>query len=193
MQFSEAYQYLNQSERRKEILLEMSQPATAHQLSILTKMDRDACSYLIWELVTYELLTCLNSDARRSRVYWLTTLGERCQRKLRTKHGLPQVEYDIPRTDWNIYGWVCFNHRESVLKAISKPMQAVEIAKAAKFRASSLRLSTNNARDVLYLFAEKGIVRKVLQGKKRQPRYELTELGRQLQLLLLKAGVARCK
>ena len=189
MQFEEAYQYITQSERRKQILLRIIQPITAKQLSKQTGIRLDACSYLLWELAVYEVVHCLNKQARRSRLYWLTDLGISCHKKLHEQQLLPRLDYELPDVDWNLYGRLCFNHRSSVLRAIRKPIQPAAIKREARSQNPLIRMSANNVRDVIRFFLEKGIVStKYIKGK-GHPQYELTELGRQLQLLLLRAEV----
>ena len=185
MQFSEAYHYLIQGERRKQILLQIKQPVTIKQLSKLTSFREDACSYIIWELRIYELVYCLNDQARRSRLYWLTDLGKTCQRKLLAENDLPFLDHNFPNVDWNLYGWVCYSHRSTIIKVLTKPLQPSEIKRKAKFLYPSITMSANNVRDVIKLFLEKGIVTRIYFPGKAHPRYELTHLGKDLQRLLL--------
>ena len=187
MQFEEAYQYITQSERRKQILLRIIQPLTAKQLSKLTEISLDACSYILWELAVYEVVHCLNKQARRSRLYWLTDLGIACHKKLREQELLPRLDYELPDVEWNLYGLLCFNHRSSVLGAIRKPIQPAAIKREARSQNPLIRMSTNNVRDVIRFFLEKGVVSKTYIKGKAHPRYQLTDAGRHLQTLLLRA------
>ncbi len=187
MRLSEAYHWLIQGERRQQILLRMKQPMTAKQLSLQTGLQLNSCSYVLWELSIYELVYCLNNHARKSRLYWLTQLGKACERKLCEQQGLSTQRHDCPDTDWTLYGWVCFSPRAAIIKTLTGSMQPSHIKKAACFQNRDLRMSANNVRDVTRLFLRKGIVRRVAIRGKAHPRYELTEVGRQFQLLLLRA------
>ena len=191
MQFSEAYHYLIQGERRKQILLQIRQPVTIKQLSKLTNFRQDACSYIIWELRIYELVYCLNDQARRSRLYWLTDLGKTCQRKLLEENDLPFLDHNFPDIDWDLYGWVCYSHRSVIIKVLKRPLQPSEIKRTARFLYPSIRMSANNVRDVMRLFIQRDIVRKIHIKGRVHPRYELTELGKKIQLLLLQAEAER--
>lgn len=190
MLLSEAYNWLIQSQRRIHVTSTLTQPMTGNQLASLTSMPLDACSYILYELEVYGLVKCLNSIARRSRVYWLTKGGKSCQKVLRLQLGLPQLKHDFPVVDWNLYGWVCFSHRNAVLETLVKPMQPSEIKRKALFQNPTLRMSANNVRDVIRLFKEKGLVETVRIKGKAHPRYQLTNLGKKLQLLLLGVDTA---
>ena len=187
MQLSEAYQYLHQSERRRKIMLALKQPLTARQLSRRTGMSLDACSRVLNELSVYDLVRCMNPDARQSRVYWLTAQGEKTLIKLQTKLGYPHIKLEIPSIDWDLFGWVCYRHRRAVLLAITEPIQPSAIKRKARSRNLQLSMSANNVRDVIRLFKEKGVVRPVQVGRKAHLRYELTNLGRKLRELLIQA------
>ena len=187
MQFNKAYYWLNQGERRQLLLVKLKQPMTAKQLARKTAMSLDCCSYTLWELSVYEMVYCLNQQAIRSRLYWLTNLGKACQRKLREAQALLPFDYDLPCIDWDLYGWVCFSHRAAVIRAIDRPMQPAAIKRKAKSQNPNLKMSANNVRDVIKLFLQRGVVRPVKIKRKAHPRYELTEIGRQLQQLLSQA------
>ena len=189
MELEEVYEYLIQSERRKEVVIQITQPLTVKQLTKLTGFSLDVCSYVLWELDTYELVECLNPAARRSRLYWLTDLGVDCQKKLRKQLGMQVREHDFPQVPWAIYGWVCFGQRSAVLKAIREPMQPIAIMDALRSQNRDIRMSVNNVRDVIHLFLSKEIVTKVHFPRRFYPRYVLTSLGKKLQRLLLRVEV----
>ena len=185
--FSEAYHWLVQSERRKQIVREFTQPLTATQLSQRTDLSRDACSHLLWELAIYDLVRCLNEHARRSRVYWLTYLGVGCQHKLNELlHTRPQ-HHHVPEVDWHLYGWVCFSHRQAIIKALLYPMQPSAIKRRARLQNAKLRMSANNVRDVIRLFLAKDIVKPIHRRRSVHPLYELNDVGIDLQRLLYRA------
>ena len=98
----EAYEWLTQGKRRKKIIAHLKQPMTAKQLAQITGMREDCCSYVLQELSAYRLVYCLNWQARRSRLYWLTGKGKQCQKKILKTHGLPIYAYDFPIVDWKL-------------------------------------------------------------------------------------------
>lgn len=161
---------------------------TARQLAHKLGMSLDSCSYVLWELRIYGLVCCLNPGARRSRLYWITKLGKVCQKELCKSRNLPSVVHYLPELDWNLYGWVCYSHRAAVIKTLDAPMQPAAMKRKARFQDRSLRMSANNVRDIIRLFLMKGIVNQVMLKGKTHPRYELTEAGKDLQSLLLRAG-----
>ena len=163
------------------------QPMTAKQLANQTGIDLDSCSYVLWELGIYGLVACRSQKARRSRVYWLTELGAACQRKLRAAQGLPSLEHEFPKVDWNLYSWVCYSHRAAVIKALVGPLQPATIKRRAKAQDPTLRMSANNVRDVIRLFLAKEIVRAVKVTGRFHLHYELTRTGQRLRTLLLNA------
>ena len=75
----------------------------------------------------------------------------------------------------------------AIIKAMKEPLQPATIKRRARSLDPNLRMSANNVRDVIRLLLDRGIVRRVEIKKKRHPRYELTELGRVIQELLLRA------
>ena len=185
--FSEAHHWLEQSERRKRVVREFTQPLTAKQLSRRTDMSRDACSHLLWELLVYDLVRCLNEHARRSRVYWLTYLGLGCQLKLYELLHTRPPSHHLPKVDWYLYGWVCFSHREAIIKALLYPMQPSAVKRRARLQNFKLRMSANNVRDVIRLFLAKDIVKPVHRRRSAHPAYELTDVGIEVQRLLYRA------
>jgi len=187
MQDSEAHHWLKQGERRQRILSALNQPMTARQLSSRTGMGLDSCSRAIWELRAYSLVQCLNRPARRSRLYWLTPRGKACQRKLFQARSLRCPDHEFPRVDWDLYGWVCYTHRSAVIKVLTAPLQPAEIKRRARSQNSELKMSANNVRDIIRVFLEKGIVRPVKTKSEIHNRYELTEIGKELRVLLLAA------
>ena len=187
MQQTDALHWLSHGELRGQIVAHLKQPSTAKQLTLQHSLSLDSCCYILWELVVYRLISCLNSSARRSRVYWLTPLGENCQRTLRHQQGLPPRERDFPEIDWDLYGWVCFTHRSAVIRALHGAMQPAAIKRRARLQHPDLKMSANNVRDVMRLFLAKGIVMPVRIRKKKHLRYELTDTGKQLQEILFRA------
>ncbi len=188
MQLSEAYHWLEQGLRRQQILLQLKQPMTANQLSKHIDMSRDRCSDVLWELRIYELVECLNPKSRQSRLYWLTELGKECQHKLLQERGLPVSILDFPEVDWELYGWVCFSHRSAVIKELVQARQPFQIAwRAVRFQDPTLRMSSNNVRDIIKLFLEREIVELVWDHKNVHPKYRLTETGEKFMDLLRRA------
>ncbi len=175
---------------RKKILIAVNQPMTAKQLSKMTGIPVNTCSYLIGKLSLKGTLVCLNPGAIKSRLYWLTKFGIRCRKQLHHDSGLLFKEYTLPDIDWHLYGWVNFNHRATVIKALTAPMQPSEIKRFLRVHRSSVKISANNIRDIIKLFLARNIVRSVKIKKKAHPRYELTDLGIKLRHLLIRGDAA---
>ncbi len=165
----------------------IKQPLTGRQIGRRTGIPIDTCSYVVAKLVTKGLLTCLNPEARNSRLYWTTELGGQYRKRLHRDLNLPGKEYDLPSVNWPLYGWVCYSHRAAVIRTLAEPMQPSEIKRTLRFHRSSIKISANNIRDVVKLLLEKGIVQKVHVRKKAHPRYELTDSGKQFRQLLMQS------
>ncbi len=189
MNAARVLRWLVQNSRRRLVLLSVTQPLTAKQAAFRTALDPDRCGYIIWELALNDLLRCLNQQARRSRVYWLTQGGSACQRRLCRMSQQPEAAHDCPEVDWELYGWVCFNHRAAVIKALTEPLQPAAIKRRARSQNPGLKMSANNVRDIIRLFNAKGIVQPVRLRKKAHLRYELTPMGKTFQRLLGQAEV----
>lgn len=170
----------------------IKQPLTGKQIAARTGIPADSCSYIIAKLVAKGLLTCLNAEARNSRLYWLTDLGTQCRKKLHQDLALPYAEYDLPNIDWSVYGWLCFSHRLIVIKILTAAMRPSEIKRAIRKKKKDMKISANNIRDVVKLLLEKEIVRKVFVRKKAHPRYELTNSGKQFQELIMQSEIIFC-
>lgn len=174
---------------QKKIFLRVGQPITATQLSRQTGISVDGCSYVLVKLAAHRLVRCLNPLARRSRLYWLTRLGKAWQRRLRELDGMHLMRHDFPDLDWSLYGDVCYSHRAAVIKCLSQPMQPAQIKRVARSRNPNTRMSANNVRDVIRFLRANRIAQPVWLKKKAHPRYQLTDVGRQMQRLLLQAEV----
>lgn len=188
MKHKETTQWIEKSEKRKQLLLNITQPITALQLSRKTGFTIDQCSTLLGQLLLCKLVKCLNPSATRSRLYWLTPTGIFCQKKLAKKEELPIILKQLPDIDWQLYGWICYNHRSAIIRALTEPMQPAAVKRRIRQTYPTIKMSANNVRDVMRLFLKKGIVRPVMLRKKAHPRYELTESGTKLQQLLLQSG-----
>ena len=176
-----------EEENRKKILLAINHPVTAKQLSQRTGIHRDTSSYLLAKLKIKGLLICLNPDAIKSRVYWLSEFGIRCRKQLHQDLGLLYKEYNLPDINWHLYGWVNFNHRSAIIKILTSPMQPAKIKKVLRIRRPNVKISANNVRDIIKLFLARDIVSPIKIRKKAYLRYELTDLGTKLRQLLLRA------
>ena len=86
---------------------------------------------------------------------------------------------------WDTDSSVCYRKRAAVLESHRGPIQAPAIKRNARLRDPARRMSANNVRDVMKYLLEAQVARRVAVRKKKHPRYELTELGRQFQRLLL--------
>ena len=185
MKRNEAYEWAQRSEKRKSVLLNLKQPMTALQLSKRTGLSLDQCSTTLGQLTLCRLVKCLNPAAKRSRLYWLTPIGILCQKTLRKDNDLPTIAKELPDVDWELYGWVCYNHRAAIIRALTEPLPPATIKRRAKQQNPKIKMSANNVRDVIRLFLKRGIVKPVSINKKAHLRYELTKLGRELQNLLI--------
>lgn len=185
MEFDQAYYWLIQSERRKNILVDFNQPLTATHIARRTDINLDSCLHLLWGLSLYGVIFCLNNGTRYNRLHWLTELGKACQRRLRETLTLQPLGHCFPNIPWDLYSSVCYSHRSAVIKTIHGPMQAAAIKRKAFFQNPQLRMSANNVRDVLRYLLENDIVRRATLKKRSHPRYQLTELGNAFQELLL--------
>jgi DNA-binding HxlR family transcriptional regulator len=107
---------------------------------------------------------------------------------LREALGLTKDSARIPKLSWDLFSSVCFSHRAAVVKAMRGPMQSSRIKKRALGRDPNLRMSANNVRDVMKYLLSEGIVQKVMIANRPHPRFELTDLGRTFQELLLNAS-----
>lgn len=185
MQHSKINEWTAKEENRRRILISMKQPLTAKQISKKTRINLDTCSYILGRFVSKELSVCLNPEARSSRLYWLTDLGRTCQElNLPEKAG---KAYDFPSVNWELYGWVCFNHRAAVIRTMTGPMQPSEVKRILRVHRPKMKISANNIRDIVKLFLSRGIVRPVKIKKKAHLRYELTDVGNQFRQLLMQA------
>ena len=189
MQISEAHRYIQQSQRRKIVLTAITQPLTANQLARRTHLSRAVCSQVQAELVIYNLVTCLNPLARRSRLYWLTELGQRVRRHLGGESSSSRAQPPDSTIDWALYGRMCFTHRAAVIRTLNEPLQPATIKRRARARQPQLRISANNVRDIIRLLAAWGVVRPVQVRRKAHLRYELTDTGKTIQQLLDRAEV----
>ena len=187
METDEAYYWLVQSERRKNILVGFNQPLTATHIARRTDITLDASLHLLWGLSLYGIIYCPNKGTRYNRLYWLTELGKACQRKLRETLALQPLIHHFPDVPWDLFSSVCYSHRSAVIKAMHEPMQAAAIKRKALFQYPKLRMSANNVRDVMRCLLNEGVVRKIKIKKKAHPRYELTDLGKAFKELLVGA------
>ena len=172
----------------KKIVLTLRQPLTAHQLARKLKLRPEQASALMERFSAIGLVRCLNPFARSSRVYWHTLIGLEFHRELATQACIP-TEARLPRINWSHYGSVCFSHRATVIKTLTRPLQPAEIKRQARFNDPNLRMSANNARDVIRYLKAIGIVQPVYVKNKPHCSYELTDQGIQYQKLLKQAEV----
>lgn len=189
MNKTDVYKWLKNSHRRMLLIKKIKQPMTVSQLANHAKLQREACTFLLWQLSVYCLVKCLNKEARACRLYWLTDSGKDCQRRLLREERLPAYVYDFPRMDWKLYGWACYRHRSTILKTMVMPMQPAEIKRRALAQNPQLRMNVNNVIDVLQEFLSNGIVRAIPLTKQKRRIYELTDVGRAFQNLLNRAEV----
>jgi DNA-binding PadR family transcriptional regulator len=190
MQISDVYTWIVEREDRRAVLLSLRQPMTAKQVGKKTRFSPDTGSHLLRRMAAQGLVVCVNPEARCSRLYRLTELGQACRDRVRKDLALPRdtkPEPDVDSVDWKLYGWICFNHRAIVIRTMTRPMQPSEIKRIVRARKPHVKISANNIRDVMKLLLVRGIVKPVKVSRKAHLRYELTDLGRQLQKLLIRA------
>ena len=152
-------------------------------------MNTDSCSYMLSKFVAKRLAVCVNPSARNSRLYWMTELGRDCQKRLCQDMNLPERSKttEVASVNWELYGWTCYKHRGAIIRVLAGAMRPADIKRKLRQLGSNVRISSNNIRDIVKLFLQKGIVRKVFIKKKAHPRYELTEVGIALRELLMQA------
>ena len=160
---------------------------TAKQLSRRTSLSFDVCRDVVRELTVYGLIRCLNPNARRSRLYWLTEMGAECQKRSCESDGKTVPDHFLPPIDWEMYGRVCYSHRAAIVRTLTEPMQPAAVKRRARQRICTLHMSANNARDVFRLFRSWGIVEPVQIRKKAHLRYRLSDDGLIFQQLLQRA------
>ena len=174
----------NQDQR--DLLLSLTQPMTATQLSRKLSLPLVRCSNALLGLKKQKLVRCLNPEANRNHLFWLTPEGTLHQRELA---GGDSISHDVPDIDWELYASVCYSQRSVVIKMLTYAMQPGTIKRRATFRVPGLTMNSNNVRDVVYYLRKNSIVRPVPLKKKVHPGYELTELGLHMRRLLLQAEV----
>ena len=187
MERDDTYYWLIQSERRRDIIRDFDQPLTATQIARRTGISLDRALHLLWALTLHGVLCSLNQNTRHNRVHWLTELGKACQRRLRETLALRPLAHFLPDVPWDLYSSLCYSHRCAVVKAMNGPMQAAAVKRKAVFQNTLLRMSANNVRDVMRYLLNNGIVRRVVLRRRRHPRYELTDMGKVFQNLLVGA------
>ena len=194
MHNSEIHKWIEEKENRKRILKSISQPLTAKQIARRTRIDMDTCSYVLGKFKAKVLVTCLNPQARNSRLYYVTPLGRDCQRALYEDSSAdrPQVTHDFPSVNWDIYGWICFSHRAAIIRILDSPMQPSAMKRRLRNTCPNVTISANNIRDIIRLFLAKGIVQRIFVRRKAHPRYELTGIGTKLRQLLSMATMPAC-
>ncbi len=165
----------------------LRQPLTAKQLAKRIGLTFDECREVVRRLSSHGFLECLNPRARRSRVYWLTKLGANFQKKLALENEQPAIDQFAPEIDWELYGWVCYSHRATIIKTLTEPIQPAALKRKARQHDHSIRMSGNNCRDIMREFRKRGIVRPIQIRKKAHLRYELTDQGKLFQQLLWQA------
>lgn len=171
--------------------MSMKQPLTAKQISGRTGIDIDTCSHILCRFADKGITECLNPKAHNSRLHWLTPRGRDYRKRLHQEKSLTveETECDVDSVNWDTYGLVCYRHRSAIIRILTEPMQPSAMKRRLRRAAPNIAISSNNIRDIVKVFLQKGIVQKVFVRKKAHPRYELTDMGRRLRKLLLQAEV----
>lgn len=179
--------WLEQGEVRQQVLLALSQPMTAGQLAQRLSMSQSSVSDHVRQLTIYEVVCCLNQASHQSRVYWLTPLGLQCRQAIALRRRRVVTTF-MPTMDWSVYGNTCFRHRRTVLLALEGRMRPPAIKRKAWLRDKSVRMSSDNCREVLYWLCSQGVAQTVMAGRSPFMQYELTEVGKTCQELLARAA-----
>lgn len=177
-------------DRRQRILVVVDQPLTATQCSARARVPRSECCAVLRRLHADRLVVCLNPGAVNHRVYWLTTRGAKMQASLYRDQELEPPTLTYPDLDWELYGRTCSTHRSLVIRALREPMQPARIRLLAKMRDATIRMSGNNARDAIRFLHAQCVVRRIPRRRRSHPFYELTQPGKKIQWLQLRAN--RC-
>ncbi|HBG28974.1 MAG: hypothetical protein A2Y10_14870 [Planctomycetes bacterium GWF2_41_51] len=127
MEYRKVYKPKPENQNERKIILALNQPLTAKQIAAKTGIPKDTCSHLMPKFIRNHLAICLNPIAGNTRVYWLTEHGKKCREELCIESNLRYTEFTLPNLNWELYGWICFNQRSVVLRALTEPMQPSQI------------------------------------------------------------------
>ncbi len=182
-----------QNDSRVRALQQFTQPLTSVQLARRLEVSLSRASRLARILAKNGLLRCLNPETRQNRLYWLTDRGRETQLSVGPNKELEAIVHDFPDVDWSQYGWICNRHRESVIKALTRPLPPPRIKRTALQQNPRLRMSNGNCRVVVRDMRRRGIVRPVELPGQPHPAYQLTDESLHYQRLLRQAdwGVRR--
>ena len=178
---------------REQIILLLKQPMTSTQLRRRLSTSSAQLNHTVVSLRAYKLIECVNPKANRSRLFWLSELGKNYQNRLRVRTNKKPLAHDLPDIDWELYGWLCYSHRATVLRTLNGPMQPAKIKRIALRSDPTIKMSANNCRDVIKEFLQQGIVQIVEVRHKLHKRFELTSVGVEMQRLLLIVETATCE
>ncbi len=188
MKCEEACRWLTSNGVRINLINAFHQPLTGGQLCRRTGIPAGRCSRVLRRFASAGLLRCLNAKARQNRLYWLTDFGLRCQRHTWRYQQRAVLIHECPAVDWDLYGWACYRHRSTVIRALCKPMQPSGLKQRARSEYEDVRMSANNVRDVIRLVLRRGIVRRIHVPRRAHPVYELTKQGQVFRRLLIQAA-----
>ncbi len=167
------------SKRKRAVLEVMSKPKAPSEIRKQIGLRRgNNISSTIKELLSLNLIYCLNPKARTGKLYGLTIKG----RSFRNKAGI--YNYSQPNNiNWNLYGWiVCGKQKKAILRAMIRLMPLKYIRERAK--EYSPKVSRTNANDILQLFVGKRIAMKMRQGCRVL--FKLTKTGQRIREQLIK-------
>jgi|GEM_PF-1144287 len=182
-----SHRWVSRSRGRKRVIGHATQPLTGKQLKKRTDISLKRCSEIVRQLKRHGSLKCLNPQANSSRLYWLTDLGRATQHILYRERGRPQPSHFVPQVDWTLYGRICYRHRSTVIRMLREPMQAATLKRKAYFRDPTIRMSSNNVRDVMRFLLKNKIVERLQSKGRSHPLYRLTPLGISYQHLLARS------
>ena len=174
----------------REAILALRQPVTATQLGHRLGIRSTQSSALLARLNEIGLVRPLNPFARASRVYFSTTIGQLFHDAVATAAGCPTLPKP-PKLNYTLYGSLCFSHRATVLKTLTRPLQPAAIKRVAFRNDPTLQMNAANVRDVIRFLGSHGLVEPVFRRKKAHPQYRVTDQGMAYQQLLQQAEVMR--
>lgn len=174
---------------RKKLALEvLSKPKTPAEIRRQMGLKSgNNISSTLRELADLNLIYCLSPNARLGKLYGLTTKGKTQRKKLLKEQGITFSYVEPSSINWNLYGWVvCGKQRKVILKAMKMPLPMKEILTRAK--EYNIRISRENAFDILWSFLRKGIairIRKRIRHSNTKFIFILTRLGEAIRYQLL--------
>jgi hypothetical protein len=171
------------SKRKKAVLEVMSKPKTPFEVreQIGLKKNNNVSS-TFKELISLNLIYCLNPKTKVGKLYGLTIKGKKQRKKLLNDKGIIYSYIEPSRLNLNLYSWiVCGKQKKAILKAMKIPMPLKYIKEGAQ--EYNPRISRMNANDILQLFVKKRIAIKIKKGSRVF--FSLTKRGQAIRKQIL--------